>query len=706
MTAPTRRLGYLVLLVVLALWVHAQQLGAGPSPDDLAYVAALLPEELPAAARAELPTVHAPLVRGLTLALRGLPCESDVAAFAASRGLQLVLLVLLGLGTGSLARAALGPWLGAEGAVWTGRAAALFVPLHPLSRVLVARHEALGVLCASLCGVVGASLFLAARQRDAHRRLPWAFALLVPAALASRSAAWFVLVYALLEYTSAQRHRPVARALRTALTTAVAAALCIGATWLVAGRPVLAASAQSAAFGWDELARALPLFGEKLLALFLPVAEDDLPRRVGLALVLALVVHPAVLAARAAPRMWAALCAALALALLSALALHPRVRVTPEHAPSALVLLPALLVFATLLAAAATPLAGRRRWVLPLVLVAAWAFIGRREAPEHADAARELAQWRLQLTREAERLGPAAELWVVRPEAGWSPGLERALPWSLHAGLRAPAAGAQAGGAPLHVRAADAGAVAQRLVDAQSATLRAAGWIVVFEPAPGAPLVGVRVAAFGRAAEVRSWRGEARSPELDAEPSGIAVLRVTARVGSATQAPPRVAWHAREPALAAAAADGVWIAGPQGPQAWFDLSRDLRWLCGRSIARLWFEGALALPASAEILATPAALEGLGAARVEGQDWIFAGAPPRLPEPLVGEARWRLVLCDPAALRCEVFEVLDSDSARLVATGAERFAAAARARGSPSIAWSLEYALGGATLARHSGHRVP
>lgn len=739
MSDGLRRFGFIAFVAALALWAHLDLLASGPAPEDLRWLAGLRATELPASAARELPEVVAPLARGVLGVVSALAPADDAAAWRGLRVVQLLALLGVAWAAGAAARAALVPWLGADGAAWAGRATALLVPVHPLVGANVVRIEALGNLLACGFGALACALFLRARHERSGTRLALAFLALIPAALGGRAAAVAVVWLALVELTSSQRHRPLARSLRTALTTFVAAAAIVAATWLTCGVPGVRGVAAPAGAA-DVSVLQLAYFAlEKMGVLLLPGSPEGVAgaRLVALGVLLLVVAHPALVAARSAPRLWGLVACGVAFALAVALGVHPRVRVAPGTFSPAQVLLPATLALALALAVASTALAGTRRWLLPLLLALAWAFTARLHAQGGAPRADELARLRAAAVSAVRELGPARELWFVQDEHAeeLAGALASARPALLFGGLARADEDARAHAARTHVRGADVRAVTCALRATEFDELRAAGLVLVVPAAllaegaspartdaaasssadgvereraqAGAELVAIRVAERGGAPAVRSWRGDRRSPELDSEPAEIRAVRVTAQSGAPTGAAPRLAWQAREPRVESGSALGAWLEGSaaaQGsaaPQAWFDLEHDLRWLLGRRIARVSCEGELAQLATAELLAEPARVE-LELRAVNG---VWSGTLPEVatPRPLRGEARWTLVFVELGALastRCELeFAAGSAPGAAFTAPASRAFTERARARGARALDVSLEYAVGSVTLLR-------
>ncbi|MBK7874839.1 MAG: hypothetical protein IPJ77_03660 [Planctomycetes bacterium] len=450
---------------------------------------------------------------------------------------------------------------------------------------------------------------------------------------------------------------------------------------------------------------------------------------------LLVVVHPAFVAARSAPRSWGWFAAAACLAGGAALALHPRVRVEPGELAGAHVLVPAVATLALVLGSSATAVAGTRRKVLPLLLAVAWTLHGRELLAPWPASSRAMDAFVGELRATAAREGRCGELWVVdAPLADDELArLPRGFAWILHPGLGSARAAAGDAAVELarstRVRALDADTLLFVAREPEFARVRAQGLVLSLPPgfAARAPEDGagkdppadavagpasrtaerwsLRLAPEGAAPAERIWRRDGRSEELDCEPLTVRAVRANALSGASTAEAPRLAWRARDERLDGGRAVGVWIEGESGAQAWFDLAVEPRWLFGRRIARVQLEGELRRILSAELLAdVPAPRAAAFEPETRGDDWLLARPEGPLPRPLRGDAAWSLVLLDPAGLASARVPLEPSNDGRLRA----RSAAAAARRLAPTdaeLVWALEYRAGGVTLVRLAGRRA-
>ncbi|MBI5364804.1 MAG: hypothetical protein HZA53_16630 [Planctomycetes bacterium] len=180
-------------------------------------------------------------------------------------------------------------------------------------------------------------------------------------------------------------------------------------------------------------------------------------------------------------------------------------------------------------------------------------------------------------------------------------------------------------------------------------------------------------------------------------------MRALALAQTSTAEAPRLAWRARDERFDLGQATGVWLATDEGLQAYFDLASDPRFLLGRRIARVSFEGELARVRSAELVAALPAL-GRTAPEVRGDDWRFEAPADPLPRLVRGEGAWSLALFDPDGLASARFPVEADGPDGLLVRGAAAFERAVRRRGGRALHWWLEYRVGDVTLAHLGGRR--
>jgi hypothetical protein len=186
----------------------------------------------------------------------------------------------------------------------------------------------------------------------------------------------------------------------------------------------------------------------------------------------------------------------------------------------------------------------------------------------------------------------------------------------------------------------------------------------------------------------QSWRGGPGSHQvLDIDPQWLRCVRVRLRTDAPHGGRPRLAWVSDE-GLPSASAEGVWLAGADGPVALFDLAREPRWLlCGR-VRSITLEGGEPDPAYEVLPALPEPALASGLNESAGR-WSARPAASALPG-----LRWQLVLFDPRTL----------ESARLEARGELEFETPAGWSGRAHLEWSLEALLGERCVARLAGKR--
>jgi hypothetical protein len=364
---------------------------------------------------------------------------------------------------------------------------------------------------------------------------------------------------------------------------------------------------------------------------------------------------------------------------------------------------------------ASTALSGARRWVVPALVGAGYAVLAHAAAQPFRPASAALGELRADLDRARERHGRLATLFVVDPP-GRVAGLDvlgGSLDLLLHPSFT---------GEPerVTVRGLSLEALLACVRQPEFEALRGGEPLVlVFSAdelqglrggdAPEVPAgrTSVRIAPPRARPEAPVWRAEPRSPLLELDPLHHLAVRATARVGALPDAlaeAPIVAWRARGELAPFAALDGVWIAGQDGPRAFFDVGRSLAWISGDEIARVSFEGALAEPVSAEVLARAPVLEAVQRSR-DGADWLFEVDPDEPPRPLTGDGTWRLELLDLASLESRTLEAepeLAGGGRSLRVRDAAAWEDRVLERGDGPIAWSLVFAVGPTALARADG----
>jgi len=619
----------------------------------------------------------------LTRALFGTPSfHADLAARAlhAENALYLFLACLV---FSALLRRTLRAWLGDEIGFAAQRAAVVLLPLHPWCLLAVASASARAELLGLLCAALAAFSFLRARQENEQRWLAASLAFALASGWASMMTWLLAPLLAILEWIVARRHRGVLARSRTTLTTLLGfGAATLAPHWL-AGRSVL-----RPAFDGDALADWLTGLGRVLV----PVhpSQPDLARAALAGAALLLVLQPALVAARSAPRTWGRF--ALAWGLLILVCLLPASRAAarmPTDLASLLWLCAPAICLGGACAAAATALSGWKRASFPWILAVALLALDRPIVRAWPAATSRLEA----LVREIRAQAPArgSEFVLLSP-----PRAERGLlllPEAIASRWLSHAAGLE-----------------RELVLADAAGLSAWAASAAFPPdvfvlqpgsSPATPFLADVLPATRRVQRRASadgpllWRDKRGSHSvLDVDPQWLRCVRVRLRPDAVRTPRPRIAWRS-EGGAPSASAEGVWIEVGDTPCALFDLARDPDWLlCGR-VRSIWFEGAepelevvRALPEPA-LVQTPREESGRWSARL-------AGAQPA--ECAAAGVAWRLVLFDARTLETQTL------AGSLAPGGELDFAAPAHWSGRAGLEWSLEAHLGKACVARVSGRR--
>ena len=622
---------------------------------------------------------------------------------------NLALLLASAWALGAFVRRLLLPWTGSDQASAAGWALALLFAVYPLNASALASLESRGDLLGLALAAAACATFLKSRQEHRHGSTVFAGVLAILAGLASEVALGLPLVLAAAELASARRYRPLPVRVRTAATTLIVFAACVGLDIVLrllrgrSGAEELAALGAGSATG--DVGSALSIAIEKLGLLVLPVntaAIGVAGYGIAGALVL-LALQPALLAARSAPRLWGWLvlswCASLALAELR----DPWVRVHADDISRAAALVPATAVMCAGLAGAATALSGLRRTLIPIAIAAGFAVLAHANALAWSSAAREVAALRAHLESARESYGRDARILVLDPP-GRSRGVDAlhgAMPWMLDGSFSARSGG----GAAPDVRGLGVEAFLALAREPELERLREELVIVSF---PTGELVGEAEGMPEREALLlprpapseapTTWYREGRSPSLDLEALSSRALRVRAAAAAEPTRAPLAHWRASGAVAPGGTLRGAWLASQPGV-ALFDLSDSLAWVLGERITRIWPGEGWSLIQIAEVLdRLPPVLEGL-APRVEGADWIFDR--PSAPDADEPRSSWRLELLDLARYEHARIEVEPFEGGLRAARAAELAAQLERAGAGP-LAWSLEQRVDGLAVARSRG----
>lgn len=734
------------LLGILVLVTHASLFGVGAVGEDF--------QVLVEASRAVHPELGGgvdlgedlfddrPGTRGRPLAALSLGASSWLwtsegvwthFALGALRFENLLLLTLTAWFLVSFLRRLIGPWTGSEHANAASWAAFMMLLVHPLSVAAVASPAARGDLLGGALGMLAGAAFLRGRQERRYGFVLLAGLAALAATLASELGFLVPLWLAVLEFTSARRYRPRHVRLRTAFTTLVAFGAIAGLD--VALRVALEVDPwpvelQESLFVWTDVGDLFTalFFGlTKLGVLILPVNGANaggLGFVIG-AVVLVLVVQPALHAGLSAPRFWVT-----ALGVwLSVIVLIEATRATLEVGPGdfsgSAALFPAVVVMAIGFSLAATAVSGTRRQVVPLVVACLLCTLARSNARGWRAAAKDADELSHELAELVDAHGPRGQFLVLDP-----PGLvdlfeacPQDLAWMVDraiTGRELRAEDVQVDGLgesafralsrlDLFDEMRGRGLVAVfwgRLVDPGRASAR---WVAEPLTAPGGAgqVLGWRNAADGPRTELAGphWTGVDDDVPVYADSASIECLTVRLAEGvdplDLVDDMPEVVWRARGGIVRKGELYGVWLIDGEGLTAVFDPGSELSWLLGPRIDSLLLVGELAEAAGAEAWKRPPSVGGLAEPAVDRDDWHFGDpAPLGLLDPELEES-WRLVLLDLDTFdSAEVLCRVDGEGA-LVAPGAEELAQELRTRPG-SLAWGLERRVEGRVLERLSG----
>jgi len=701
------RLLWILLSLALAGFAYGPLEGAGPVGedfqvlDDVSRIAWPAEEDGEGPGLRELLEVHGQDER--PLAALSLVLTSKVwtdggewtpGAVFSLRLENLALLLLVAIGISRFLRRMLEPWAGREQARAASHAARVLVALHPLAAGAVASASARGDLLGAALAAFAANMFLRGRQERSKKLVLQAGLLTVAAGCASEIAFFVGPIVAIGEFTSSRRHLRMKRRLRTATTSGIAFLLCaliepaFAALGPGARQPDMA-SVLGFLDGSGSFTLGLGLLFERLGMLVVPVNQSAFgPAGFVLAGVLGLVVlQPALIAARSAPRMWGWVLfwwiVLVVLAQLPAAA----VRVHPGDLTHAPLLLPAAVVAAIGVALASTSNSGRRRFVLPAVAASVFALLAQGDARAIADASARAAEVKSELAEARASRGDAALLLSVDPLGfeGEDPviivGGHTVLPTDMAALL---------GEEPGRVHGLSYEAFFALLADSSWDSVRADGVIV-----QGLSAEPTWISPSEESTGARLWREEGRSGALDLETASTRSVRVLARPETSTEEAPRIHWlsEAGEGEL-----DGAWVTDQEGLHAVFDVGNVPTWVTGGRVRQVWFEKELAVVVQAAAYGEAWELTGVGEPTTAGEDWIFEVEPARARTLEETEGTFWLCLFDPVNMRYEELYCARMDGGKLRAPDAVRQVERMSQDGAP-LEWALEQRVDVVTVAR-------
>ena len=636
-------------------------------------------------------------------------------ALAMLRAENLVLHLLAALGLGFFVRRLLEPWTSRDHAYAAGLAATFLFALHPFAPSAVVSPASRGDLLAAALVLLASAAFLRGRQRREPRLVTLSALAVLVAGLASELA-WLVApLLALAELVSARRSRAPGARQRTALTTLLVFGALSGSGMLLAlvlgldpVPPRLRAGlAMFDSWGgaWDGFALGLERFG--LLLFPINARGTGLFDFVALGLLLLLVLHPALGAARAAPRLWSTVLLGWFAGMLLAQVSVADLRVHPNDWTHARQLLAGAAVMSAGLAIAATAVSGRRRVVVPVLVVLGLGLLARADSDCQNRAGRPARRLQSDLVEALQRFSSARHLFVVDP-----PGLVRAhlsvapdLGWLVHESLVGEAA--PPGGTRLRGLGADA--LRDLLLLPESDALREQGWVVDLPFAalgldrPLGERTALLLAPSSGELGLRAWQNTGESPLLELDASAAKSLLASPPPGRPLVLPPLMRWRASgDPALPAGL-EGTWIAGKAGPVAVFDLGRSLAWSFAGTVERIWLEGGVADPAEARLEPALPVLLGAEEPRVRGDDWVFE-LDAEAPTPFGLDQTFVLSLLDLASLRRVQIPAYLTADGELVAEDVEPLVRRMRRADGGALSWSLEHRAAGRAIARVGGRR--
>ncbi|MDG1499070.1 MAG: hypothetical protein P8N31_11820 [Planctomycetota bacterium] len=628
---------------------------------------------------------------------------------------NLLLLILAGLGLGNFVRRLLQPWTGTD----HGRAAARALPaalvLHPLAVHAVAdlsgRTELLGLAFSAWA----AALYLRGRQERRSSQILFAGLLAMFASLSWGIGFGLALAIGIAEFVSARRYRPNRNSWRAAGLIALPFAICGMADlamrlWF--GVPLGGASPSLQVTG------VLERLG--VLVVSVPGAGSVNP---GLAMAMAvctflLMMHPALRAARSAPRLWGWMLGLWFVGVL--FAVFGGASVDSMDFSRAETLLVATAVVTSGLVVVATGVQGFRRLALPIALAGTYALLSLGQTGGYLDAIQVTTELRrdllLGLDQASESGKPGAQILVLDPAplvgaiAPFEGGIEHLLDPSLTGRNVDPQ------------RRDPKGLTSEALLtfarEPEFDVLRKYGVLLLpvpgelvgpaVEGAPAPPRRGILLPEPRAFEQQPPWTSDPRSPSLNLDPFSIGALRVQApsdRLDSSTPFPSSVTWSPKSAAESQGQSEtsGMWIQRRNRDLGIFDLSSDLNWLLAGQIGRMWLAEGLPRVDRCDLLADlPGQLiggDGLLNYEVDGNDWVFALPSEAADTQAEGDSQWVLKLLDLVHLR---HVVLTAESAT---SGQLRFRGAARAANSfapTDLAWSLERQVNSLAIWRHRG----
>ena len=573
---------------------------AGSDPDQVTALQDMTAQEYLAAAGPE-----GSYLGGASLALSRRLWQATESSATLYRLENLLLLLALGLGLGQFVRRLLIPWTGLDHARAAARGVPVVLGLHPFTVHAVARIESRPDILALALGAWAAASYLRARQERKPGGVLLAAAIAALAHLAGGFGVGLAVLLAVAEGLSVQRYQAGRRRLLRALTTLVLFTL-------VAGLELVARRAGGVAPEALELMpRELGGLFERLGILLIPLPAPGVLQVLAVLLFL-VAMHPALRAARAAPRLWGWLLFVWGAVLTATLALHVgAVRVGLGDFTSAADLFPAAVIWCAGLVIVATGVQGFRRLFLPIGLALGLGILSLAQAGAHTGAVRATHQVRAELERGADA-ALAFEAALAREGRGTAAGPSVIV---LRGTVEPELIDPFTKGVADHLAPTLTGerrAVRPPLLATPAAFLafarepefderRRGGLVVVsggevIEVPPPAPLETPPL-----------WRGDPLSPDLNLDPRNFGAVLAVVELPD-DPLPTELAFRVRGQAERRGAVGGVWVRTRGRIEGRFDVSASLDWLLAERIARVSFESGLARVESGQFQAelTPTA----------------------------------------------------------------------------------------------------
>lgn len=630
---------------------------------------------------------------------------------------NLLLLLAIGLGLGQFVRRLLLPWTGLDHARAAARGVPVVMALHPFTVHAVARIGSRPEFLSMALGAWAAAAYLRARQE----RKPGGILLAGVLALLTYLAGGFGLGLAILlgvaEGVSVQRYQNGKRRCLRGLTT-FAVFACIASVELFARRATLGPEGDLALGGY-----AIERIFERLGILLIPLPTPGVLQVLAVLLFL-VAMHPALRAARAAPRLWGWLLFVWGGVLCATLVLKGgEAHVGLGDFTSAARLFPAAIIWCAGLVIVATGVQGFRRLVLPIALAVGLGCLSLAQSGAHTDAVRATYAARVAIengAREAQELQKA----LAREGRGTTAGPSVILLRDEAVGGTAPLIDPFGAGVAFYL---DRSLVAERFAvrppllatpaafaafarEPEFNERRRGGLVLVRGDADPSMPPGSSLSAFQRLpapspVEVPPlWRGDPQSPELNLDPFNFgAVLTVLDGPPGANELPTRLDFHGRAANDWGGSFEGVWVRSRGRIEGRFDVSSSLVWLLSRRVTRVGFESGLGR------LATGHFYPGLDSVNpksshpltfeVVGDDWriaIPADGAELSPLDQAASDEYVLVLLDLDDLSLRECVASTGTSGSLI------FKNARPAPGTGELAWSLERRVNGRVVWRTRG----